>query len=165
MLHVFKMVVNCWTLHTPVQHLLTSFWSLAQQCTTSSKYSLNPHKCRWKPAPGNALCQGAFAKPLSFVKQIQEQAVLQTEKYKNSVRATLPVPSSVPLQMITEIFKKCSLKTQKIKAKQPQQFPLCPHVLACRMGLLLVVSRCKETDHKFTGRTLQCTFSQLRELL
>lgn len=55
-------------------------------------------------SPGNSLCQGAFAKPLSFVKQTQEQAVPQTENYKNSVRATLPVLSFVPLQMISEIF-------------------------------------------------------------
>lgn len=62
-------------------------------------------------SPGNSFCQGAFAKPLSFVKQTQQQAALQTEKYKNSVRATLLVLSFVPLQKITEMFKKCSLKT------------------------------------------------------
>lgn len=115
-------------------------------------------------SPGNSLCQGAFTEPLSFVKQTQEQAVLQTEKYKNSVRATLLLLSFVPLWMITEIFLKCSLKTQKNKNKTTQ-FPLCPHVLAGRMGLLLVVSRCKETDHKLIGRTLLCTLSQLQELL
>lgn len=70
-------------------------------------------------SPGNSLCQGVFAKPLSFVKQTREQAVPQTEKYKNSVKATLSVLSFVPLQMKPEIFKKCSLKTQKIKQNNP----------------------------------------------